>query len=395
MPTIETGNPKVVSWASDNDGAVLAQAARSASLSVVHGHVALMPDAHIGYGATVGSVIPTDGAIIPSAVGVDIGCGMIAAQLPMTSAALGDNLNKLHSAIARVVPAGVGKGHEGNRPMSKHYPRGDAAWYKQFVDTRVINASKLAAKAESQFGTLGSGNHFIEVSLDENDNVWIVLHSGSRGIGKELAEMHIDTAKGEMREQMIKLDDPDLAYLTEGTTSFDNYIKDMFWAQDYALGNRETMMDAVLYQARSILGVYSSPVQRINCHHNYSALEYHNGKALWVTRKGAIKAGVGDLGIIPGSMGTSTFIVEGLGNTLSYESCSHGAGRRMSRGEAKRTLDVESLNKAMEGKVWNNNPKLLDEHPESYKDVNQVMKDQSDLCEVKHTLTQVLNYKGS
>jgi tRNA-splicing ligase RtcB len=350
-----------------------------------------MPDAHVGAGSTIGSVIPTSGAIIPAAVGVDIGCGMIAAEMPFTSDLLGDDLNKLHEHIAQVVPSGVGKGHEvgsGRRTADqKRFPSED--------NLATELDQKLRARAYTQFGSLGSGNHFVEVCVDERDIVWVVLHSGSRGVGNKLAQMHIETAKGLMKHLDVRLEDPDLAYLMEGTEEFTAYIKDMHWAQLYALGNREVMMDAVLRQMAGHVGNEFQEVSRVNCHHNYTTREFHNEQEIWVTRKGAVRAGLDDIGVIPGSMGTSSYIVRGLGNPLSYNSCAHGAGRKMSRGQARRTLDQETFTKSMEGIVWNKNAKgLLDEDPRSYKDIDQVMEDQKDLVVIEHILHQVLNYKG-
>jgi RNA-splicing ligase RtcB len=385
---------RVLSWASEVDHQAILQAGKASRLPFVDGHVALMPDAHVGIGATVGSVIPTKGAIIPAAVGVDIGCGMIAAELPFTSEALGDDLSGLHGQIAQAVPAGVGKGHDGPGPRGA-----ERTWRSgelpPLSKAATAFTSKQAAKVVNQFGTLGSGNHFVEVCLDERDVVWVVLHSGSRGIGNELARQHIDRAKGLMRERFIKLEDPDLAYLVESEPDFQCYIADMLWAQDYALGNREAMMDAVLAVLAKHIGFTDGPVRRINCHHNYTEREHHRGRNVWLTRKGAIRAREGDLGVIPGSMGTRSYIVRGLGNPASYHSCSHGAGRRLSRGQAKRELDEAGLVEAMAGKAWNGDAAaLLDEDPRAYKDIDQVMEDQKDLVAVEHTLSQVLNYKG-
>jgi tRNA-splicing ligase RtcB len=383
-----TRHGDVLNWASDLDPNALDQAQRTAAMPFVTGHVALMPDAHVGMGATIGSVIPTEGAIIPSAVGVDIGCGMIAAELPFTSDVLGDDLTKLHGHIAQVVPAGVGRGHD----------RAQAAAAQLLADPR---AQQLTAKQErtagEQLGSLGSGNHFVEVCLDERDRVWVVLHSGSRGIGNQLAKQHIEGAKGLMRQYFITLDDPDLAYLVEGTPEFDAYIAHVLWAQDYALANREVMMDAVLTQVAAFVGYHVEVSRRINCHHNFTEREHHHGRNLWITRKGAIRARTGDLGVIPGSMGTRSYIVEGSGSAASYTSCSHGAGRRLSRGQARRQLDLDGLRTQMAGRAWNEAQaeQLLDEDPRSYKDIDQVMADQHDLVTVLHTLSQVLNYKGT
>jgi tRNA-splicing ligase RtcB len=378
--------PKVLSWASDVEQETLDQAAKAARLPFVHGHIALMPDAHVGIGATVGSVIPTEGAVIPAAVGVDIGCGMIATETDLTSHDLGDGLDRLMPLVTRRIPAGVGKGRE--RPVA------DGTFEKLGKPATELTP-RQAETAATQFGTLGSGNHFLEVCLDERDVVWVVLHSGSRGIGNQLAQRAISEAKGLMKERFINLEDPDLAYLVQGDPQFDVYIRDMLWSQDYAMGSRQQMMNRAL---RSLFEVVGSgrTVRTINCHHNFTQQENHGGKNLWITRKGAIKAAAGDLGVIPGSMGTRSYIVRGNGVSSSFNSCSHGAGRRMSRAKAKSTFTVASLEKAMAGKTWNADHALglLDEHPESYKDIDQVMADQKDLVTVEHTLHQVFNYKG-
>ena len=373
----------VLSWASDIEEATIAQAAKAASMPFVEGHLALMPDAHIGMGATIGSVIPTRGAVIPAAVGVDIGCGMIAVETDLAASRLPDTLSPLLSKVEQVVPAGVGRGHEDGRRVE--LPAGAPPL-----------SDKQLKKARAQFGSLGSGNHFVEVCLDERDVVWLVLLSGSRGIGNQLASQHIEGAKGLMKELFVKLPDPDLAYLVEGTPAFDAYIKAMLWAQDYAMANRSAMVDAVLPQLFAACGG-GREVGRVNCHHNFTEQEHHGGKDVWLTRKGAIRAGVGDRGVIPGSMGTRSYIVRGLGNPASYNSCSHGAGRRMSRGQARRSLTTDSLRSVMGDRTWNADraKELLDEHPASYKDIDRVMADQADLVEVEHTLRQVLNYKGS
>jgi tRNA-splicing ligase RtcB len=394
----------VLVWGSDVEEKTIEQAAMASRLPFLDGHLALMPDAHIGMGSTIGSVIPTKGAIIPSAIGVDIGCGMIAVETDLTADGLPDSMDKFLSWVGKVVPSGVGKGHERGGPAY------DDAVLKmpEWQETSLVMNNGLLKKAINQFGSLGSGNHFVEVCLDERERVWVVLHSGSRGPGNKLAQTHIEKAKKLMKQYFIDLEDPDLAYLVEGTLEFQSYIRDMLWAQEYALRNRDEMMDQVLTQLWGYVGVdidhgVGQEVQRINCHHNYTVKEQHHGHPVWLTRKGAIRARVGDLGVIPGSMGTSSFIVEGLGSVASYHSCSHGAGRRMSRGQARRELTVESLHEAMAGKVWNgmegarpgDDKQLLDEHPASYKDIDQVMADQSDLVVVKHTLHQILNYKGT
>ncbi len=385
-------NEKLMVWASDLDDATIRQAERTARLPFVPSHVALMPDAHIGIGATVGSVIPTIGAIIPAAVGVDIGCGMIATELDLRAEDLPDDLSPLLSMIERSVPSGVGRGHEigthrGSQWLKKHEPR-----------TRLDNSEQK--KALQQFGTLGSGNHFLEVCLDERDRVWVVVHSGSRGMGNILATRHINAAKRLAKDLFQRLEDPALASFVEGTPEFETYIADMLWSQDYALMNREQMMDRTLREVFTFVGA-GRETKRINCHHNFTQRETHvvGGveREMWITRKGAIKAGTSDLGVIPGSMGTRSYIVRGKGSADSWCSCSHGAGRRYSRTEAKRRFTERDLTEQMAGKVWleGKASALLDEIPSAYKDIDQVMADQADLVEVLHTLRQIVNYKGA
>lgn len=378
-------NDRLLSWAPDIEPQALEQAERTARLPFIAGHVALMPDAHWGMGATIGSVIPTHGAIVPAAVGVDIGCGMIARRLALTSHALPDNLDGLHSLITMAVPAGVGQGHTDEDDGLAFPAATSAAW-----------TDRLEEKAAKQFGSLGSGNHFVEICLDEHDRVWIVLHSGSRGVGNELAKWHIDGARKLMARYFIDLEDRDLAYLVEGTNEFKAYITDMLWAQEYAMGNRAKMMRLVQAEVERFLGFEYPVMDEINCHHNFTTREHHHGRDVWLTRKGAIKASTGDRGVIPGSMGTRSYIVSGLGNPASYCSCSHGAGRRLGRKQAQRTLTEASLVEAMQGKTWNGDAHaLLDEHPAAYKDIDTVMENQRDLVAVEHTLHQILNYKGT
>ncbi len=376
---------EVKSWVSDIEEGTRLQAERLSRCPVVSGHVALMPDAHVGMGATIGSVIPTEGAIIPSAVGVDIGCGMIGTETDPTANDLPDSLQPLVPAFGASVPAGVGRGHGLSTQAA-------AKWMES--NPHELE-DKLQSRALEQLGSLGSGNHFLEVCLDERDKVWVVIHSGSRGVGNILATQHIRVAKDTIRLMKIALEDPDLAYFLEGSDEFNRYVGDMLWSQDYALANREFMMDAALKDVFALIGK-GQEVSRINCHHNFAVREEHDGRSTWITRKGAIRAQKGDLGIIPGSMGTKSYIVEGLGNPASYNSCAHGAGRRMSRKQAKRELSVESLVERMAGKAWNrDNPQaLLDEHPDAYKDIDQVMEDQKDLVAISHTLHQIVNYKG-
>ena len=386
----------MLSWASVLDDDTLTQAARSAQLAVVDGHVALMPDAHVGHGATVGSVIPTREAIIPSAVGVDIGCGVQAVKTTLTADDLPDSLDGLLDGFSRRIPAGVGQGHAAVR---------DRAW-AAFVAAHgePEGDDTVRRKAALQHGTLGSGNHFLEVCLDETDTVWLMLHSGSRGVGNMMAGRHMKVARAlAERGALGKLPDRALAWLTEGTAEFDAYIRDLTWAQAYAAANREAMIAIALTElaAQMKRGADSDPWElvraSINNHHNYAAKERHFGHDVWVTRKGAIRARTGELGVIPGSMGTGSFIVRGLGQPDSYMSAAHGAGRAMSRSEAKRRYTAADLERAMEGRTWlrAKAKSLIDEIPGSYKDLDTVMADQHDLVEVVHRLTTLVNYKGT
>ncbi|MBI2704928.1 MAG: RtcB family protein [Actinobacteria bacterium] len=380
----------VRSWASDIERGTLRQAEKSARSPAVAGPVALMPDAHIGIGATIGSVIPTEGAIIPAAVGVDIGCGMIAVQTSLTASDLPSKLDDVLDDIYQAIPAG----------FAKHADTTKAAW-RWLAANPVPRPSELTdsmhRKVGAQLGTLGSGNHFVEVCLDERQAVWTVLHSGSRGVGNTMATRHIRTAKGLCDKLHRRIEDRDLAYFLESDAEFQAYVDDMLWAQAYALENRALMMDALLGVVRKHIGKRFTEVERINAHHNYTTREEHDGRQLWITRKGAIRAQVGDRGVIPGSMGAGTFIVTGLGEPSSYHSASHGAGRRMGRKQAKRTLTTAQFKKAMQGRTWQAGKakQLLDEAPMAYKDIDQVMRDQADLVQVDHTLQAVLNYKGT
>ena len=379
-------NDRVACWASVIDPATLAQAQRIAQLPFVVGHVALMPDAHLGKGATVGSVIPTAGAIVPAAVGVDIGCGMIAVETDLDRRDLPAELGLLLQRIAASIPAGVGRGHDARRVGSE--------WWRANPNDTVSRLG-LEDRAAEQFGSLGAGNHFVEVCLAPEGRVWAVLHSGSRGTGNRLAEEHISAARAACRG--IELPDPDLAYLSEGSAAFGTYIEDLEWAQGYAFANRHRMMDLLLEAIGTVASHSPAEVRRINCHHNYTTRERHGGKDVWLTRKGAIRAGKGELGIIAGSMGTPNYIVAGKGNPLAFESCAHGAGRLMSRGEARRQFTTDQLFAAMGDRTWlrNDARALLDESPGSYKDIDQVMRDQEDLVEVVVRLDQIVNYKGT
>lgn len=377
----------VLAWGSDIETDTILQAAKASRLPFVAGHLALMADCHIGSGSTIGSVIPTQGAIVPAAIGVDIGCGMIAVETNLTASDLPDSLDPLIPVFEKRIPAGVGQGHDARQPNFSGLPT---------LDYSDALTGKLLTKAVNQLGSLGGGNHFVEVELDERDHVWLVLHSGSRGVGKELAEVHIGRAKGLMKQNFIKLEDPALAYLVEGQDEFKMYIADMLWAQDYALRNRDYMMNQAIDGLFKLVGT-GREIDRIQCHHNYTEQEHHFGKNVWLTRKGAIRARVGDMGIIPGSMATGSYIVEGLGNPASYFSASHGAGRRLSRSAAKRDLTVETLREEMQDQAWNEDKadQLVDEHPYAYKDIRQVMEDQKDLVKIVHTLRSILNFKGT
>jgi tRNA-splicing ligase RtcB len=390
MPTqhkLDSGQ-RLLSWASDLDYDTMNQATNMARMPFVTPHASLMADAHLGYGVPIGAVIPTLGAIMPAAVGVDIGCGMIAVETSLQSYQLPDTLELLLSDIEASIPAGLGQGHESFTVHKDLHRLG--SWRAPLEDKKHTAARQL--------GTLGSGNHFVELCLDAEDHIWVVLHSGSRGIGNKLARHHIDKAKGLMKAMFISLPDPDLAYFVERTPEFEEYIHDLRWAQNYALLNRERMMDAALVAlAAAVRPQDVDEIFRVNCHHNYTEQENHFGKNVWVTRKGAIRAREGDYGVIPGSMGTNSYIVKGLGNKASFNSAAHGAGRKMSRSKARKTLSLESFAKAMEGRTWLDTKAtaLLDEHPDAYKDIEQVMRNQADLVTVEAELHAILNYKGA
>ena len=391
MVTKKSANIK--NWASILDENTRLQAEMLSRSEVVWGHVALMPDAHLGKGATVGSVIATKGAVIPAAVGVDIGCGMCAVQTDLLKGDLPADLQPLHGQISRSVRAGWGERGQWKEPRDA-----GLAWLAAHPPSHGVVAAHLERQVAQQFGTLGSGNHFIEVCIGAQDVVWVVLHSGSRGVGNRLAIQHIKAAVQQCQDNGVVLEDPDLAFLTEGSEEFGAYIDDMNWCQQYALGNREAMIDAVLNQLYRFVG-HGSERLRINCHHNFTQKETHFGEAIWLTRKGAIFADKGVRGVVPGSMATATFITEGLGNPDSYLSSAHGGGRQMSRGQAKRELPMDGvggLHTLMEGIAWNvdDAKQLLDEHPLAYKDIYQVMADQKDLCRPVDQLRQVLNFKG-
>ena len=358
-------------------------------------HIAVMPDCHLGRGATVGSVIATRGAIIPSAVGVDIGCGMIAVRTQFSASNIPvDDLEKIRNGIERRIPLSAGK------------------YNKEISETALKRVSKLNISGKEEYikltktdwqlqlGTLGSGNHFIELCFDELDRLWVVLHSGSRGIGNQIAQKHIKIAQKLMDDNFISLKDKDLAYLPETNQAFSEYVQDLLWAQEFALLNREEMMDRVMTELSYMFfkeGGHESEIEeeRINCHHNFTQRENHLGQNVWLTRKGAIQMKQGQLGVIPGSMGTKSYIVSGLANVMSYNSAPHGAGRRFSRTEARRRFTMEDFDRELKGVVVKRSNEFIDEIPSAYKDIDMVMENSKELVEIKHTLKQIVNVKGN
>lgn len=379
----------VRNWASSLDDNARLQAERTGRLPILAGPVALMPDAHLGIGATVGSVIATKNAIIPAAVGVDLGCGMVASLTTIPAAYLPDSLGPFMDDVRQAVPSGVGTGTEADSPNRA----AALSWLAAHPHPTGLDGEQLGTAAR-QLGSLGSGNHFFEVCLDELNRVWLVLHSGSRGIGNRLADRHIRIARA--LAPGLHLEDPDLAYFMQDAPEFDAYVQDMLWSQDYARANREIMMAEVTRRFFKWIG-RGEVIDTVNCHHNFAQLEEHDGHDVWVTRKGAISARPGEPGIIPGSMGTRSYIVDGKGNPASYHSSPHGAGRRMGRNEARKQLSTDSLRAMMAGRIWQDRDAdaLLDEHPLAYKDIDQVMADSADLVTIRHELRQILNYKGA
>lgn len=388
---MEQISKRLMNWASILEDNTREQAVTSSSMPFIHPHIALMPDAHLGMGATVGSVIPTLGAIIPAAVGVDIGCGMMALRTEYTADDLPPGLGHLHAAISAAVPLSAGK-------YNDHITE-SAAWRIGELEAMdgIEQADQIAPTWRNQVGSLGSGNHFIEVSLDETGNVWLFLHSGSRGVGNKLAQKHIKVAQVQCDKRWISLPDKDLAYLVEGDKEFWSYMEALRWAQRFAYLNREEMMDRVA--GCFATWVDGSPrlttvEEEINCHHNYTVQERHFGKDVWLSRKGAIDAHEGVPGLIPGSMGAASYVVVGLGNPLALNSSPHGAGRNYSRSAARKTFTREDLDKRMVGIAWGESDAFLDEHPDAYKNIDVVMHDAADLVEVRHTLHQIVNVKG-
>jgi tRNA-splicing ligase RtcB len=388
----EEGARPIKIWTDEVEDSALMQLKNIARLPFIASNgVACMPDVHAGIGATVGTVIATDKAIVPAAVGVDIGCGMNAVRLSLKASDLPDSLATIRHQIERDVPLGAGGAHRPERAPNA----GADMWrgLQALSDKYPVLAKN---QAERQLGSLGSGNHFIELCIDEAQDVWVMLHSGSRGVGNLIGRYFIEKAKRRMEQYWIALPDGDLAYFPEDTDDFNDYVEAVNWAQDYALENRRVMMEAVIAALRRHITVkFTITHEAVNCHHNYVERENHFGRNLWVTRKGAIRAREGDLGIIPGSMGQRSYIVRGKGNLESYCSCSHGAGRKMSRAQARRTFTVADLEQQTQGVECRKDDAVLDEIPGSYKDIDVVMENQRDLVEVVHVLKQVLCVKGA
>ena len=392
---IREGHVPVKVYTDDIDNGAYQQLAQVARLPFIHSHVAAMPDVHLGIGATVGSVIPTRGAIIPAAVGVDIGCGMNAVRLSLPASKLPDNLKAVRLAIERAVPVGF------DMHKSPAIKKTTAAplWSRlsQLVD-RHPGIRKMQKRFDTtwaaQLGTLGGGNHFIEVCVDEQQQVWVMLHSGSRGIGNCIGRYFITRAKKDMERHIKQLPHKDLAYFSEGSRNFDDYVNAVEWAQDYASVNRKEMMRLILKALKSVLPEFQATAEAINCHHNYVAREHHFGEDVLVTRKGAIRAGQGELGIIPGNMGAQSYIVRGKGVADAFHSCAHGAGRRMSRAQAKKKFNIDDMIAQTEGVECRKDKTVIDEIPGAYKDIDTVMDNQSDLVDIVHTLKQVVCVKG-
>ncbi|MGB6124100.1 MAG: RtcB family protein [Gordonia sp. (in: high G+C Gram-positive bacteria)] len=387
--------PKVLNYASSLEEKTLAQARQTASMPFVHSHIALMPDAHHGLGSAVGTVIPTLNAVIPAAVGVDIGCGMIAVETHLTASDIaGLDLAALRDSVESAIPLSPGVYNSGTGRYD-------------FTQARLDELTELAERTgvdlshsptwQRQLGSLGGGNHFIELCLDERDHVWLFLHSGSRGVGNKIAKKHIKIAERLCKQWWIELPTPELAYLPQGTPEFSAYLADLKWAQKFALENRGEMMDRFVRAVEHWTGADRDSIEtdRVNCHHNYTVQEKHHGKTVWLTRKGAIHAGDGVRGVIPGSMGTRSYVVRGKGSKAGLDSAPHGAGRRFSRTEARRRFTADDLAARMVGIEYRHGEAWVDEIPDAYKDIDQVMEDARDLVDVEHTLRQILNVKGT
>jgi len=383
-------NKKLLSWASILEPKTQEQAEVTATMPFITPYMALMPDAHLGLGATVGSVIPTKGAIMPAAVGVDIGCGMIAVKTQFkVEDQLGRIRAELRQAIERSIP--LSKGNQ-NVTISPSAANRIDELEMMAPDPKFCD--KFTSSWRYQLGTLGAGNHFIEVSADENGDIWLFLHSGSRGIGNKIAQFYIREAQAFMNQAFITLPNPDLAYLLEDTRVFNDYIRDLRWAQHFALLNREEMMDRVIRDFEHWMQAEVIEQERINCHHNFTQMENHHGQNVWLSRKGAIDAHEGLPGLIPGSMGTASYVVVGKGNTTALCSSPHGAGRNFSRTQARKNFTHEDLERSMTGIEWRNTDSFIDEIPAAYKDIDIVMADASDLVMIRHTLRQLINVKG-
>lgn len=381
-------------WTDDIAPEALEQLKNVSTLPFVHPHgVVAMPDVHVGIGATVGSVIATDQAIIPAAVGVDIGCGINAVRLSLKASDLPDNLAPIRHQIERDVPLGMGAS---GSHKHKNMPKFDLELAQRLKQLTAKHPSLEKNQAQRQIGTLGSGNHFIEICLDQNDEVWVMLHSGSRGIGNLIGRYFIERAKKKMESLGIQLPDSNLAYLPDDSDDFHDYVEAVQWAQDYAFENRRVMMDKTIAALRRhIKKPFQITQEAINCHHNYVEQEEHFGRKVWVTRKGAIRARAGDLGVIPGSMGQRSYIVRGKGNLDSYCSCAHGAGRKFSRTQARKHFTIDDLRAQTEGVECRKDAAVLDELPSAYKDIDTVMENQKDLVEVLHVLKQIVCVKGA
>ena len=389
---IREGRVPVEVYTTEIEATARQQLVNISQLPIVHHHVAAMPDVHLGIGATVGSVIPTKSAIIPAAVGVDIGCGMIASRLSLTARDIDEkSLTKVFNQISRDVPVGFEQ-HDEAVADAKPFQKG----LRRILEKHPGVQKRIGKHSDwrRQLGSLGGGNHFIEICLDESQGVWVMLHSGSRGIGNAIGSYFIELARKDAERNNVSLPDRDLAYFPEGAQHFDDYVDAVGWAQDYARANRAEMLELVLDAMRRHLPSFEAMQQAVNCHHNYVQRERHYGEDVWLTRKGAIRAGKGELGIIPGSMGARSYIVRGKGSAASFDSCAHGAGRRMSRNAAQKKFSVEDLKEQTRGVVCRKDKGVLDEIPGAYKDIDEVMANQADLVEVVHTLKQVLCVKG-
>ena len=386
--------PNVLSWlpADQIEESAMQQIENLSRMPFIFKHVAVMPDCHFGMGATVGSVIPTNRAIIPAAVGVDIGCGMIAVKTPLTREDLPEDLSDIRKAIEHQVPLSAGHYNRSIKKTAK--PRIEQLEAKAAELDRLDFYDKLDKNWRKQLGSLGSGNHFIEVVLDEEGYAWAFLHSGSRGVGNRMAAHHIKIAKALMEKWYINLPDADLAYLVEDTPEFDDYMKDLEWAQEFALLNREEMMERIIRLLQYRCGDFE-PVETIQCHHNFTQREHHFGKNILVSRKGAIEAREGQLGLIPGSMGTRSYVVRGKGNAASFNTAPHGAGRRLSRNKARANFTMEDFDRDMVGIEVNRSEAFLDELPGAYKDIDVVMEQSAGLVEILHTFRQIVNVKGA